>query len=70
MFKKLSPIFPKPDQAVRRDLLMFLFVSCFKFSAFLKNLFFVFICFSLNSDKLDFAFEIGLRKVSLKKFDL
>jgi len=37
--KKFNPIFPKPVHAFCIDLLIFLLVSCFKFSAFLTNLF-------------------------------
>ena len=70
MFKKFNPTFPRPDHILINDLLIFLFVSYFKFSAFLKILFFAFIWSSLNSIKFDFAFEIGFIKVSLKKLDL
>ena len=66
MFKKFNPIFPKLIHAFWNDLLIFLFVSCLKFSAFLKILFFALILSSLNSIKFNFAFEIGFTKVSLK----
>ena len=70
IFKKFNPIFPNCNHKSLKTRPIFLFVSCLKFSNFLKALFLSLILFSLYSIRLDLIFPTGLKILSLKKFDL
>ena len=70
IFKKFKPILPNWIHKSLNPLLIFLFVSNLKFSNLLIALFLSLILFSLNSTRLDFNFDTGFTKLSLKKLDL